>query len=248
MNKFLMSSSLYQQPVIFDIHNAGSQRWGFAILREAIFIRLLTLCAEGQIFSNSSHLATVTSLPEVQCNLVWDVCINDGVLNKADCGYSALKWLRNQGFLNDAEKRPKTAPNRAEKDEAYNSLPAPEIARIDGVLTQESRHRGRPRKATQTAPQNRVAVRPNLWLSADEIAELKQKYSDSEITWMADFYSEWKRKKGVEISISDFKALSGWVGDAMRQKRQQQQQPQTEQFPDWVHGGTNEQQRGGNHD
>ena len=232
MSTLLLPQRFYQEPIVFAVHAIGSERWGAGYMREAILIRLLALCAQGLAFESHSHLSKISQYPENQCKLVWDACIDNGIIRENNGKYSAAEWLLENGFLNDADNAPKTRPKRATNPKASNSSTEPKIAQMGGKESQQSAS-----NADQAFYTDKIAVRPNVWLSHAEIADLKKKYSDDDIRRMVDYYSDWKLKKGSSVRTSDYQSITRWVYKILTEKPKEPVKD-ANPFPAWIYGKT----------
>lgn len=266
MGYWKCSVGIHMSAIMREIKKPTMLNDNHMLVREGIFIKMLSFCADGYRFYDAKQFAKMTSSPLKQCEIVWDICVDNNVLRECESGYSTTEWMREQGFLPSPTGRQKRLcpPSEAEADDdttcgsdapqketwaeesaiARVEPPAPVEAVPDVVVapTKEAIIEPKPRII---APQNRVAVRTNIWLSNDEVMLLKQKYSDEDIAYMVDYYSDWKRKKGEDIRISDYQAITRWVHRVLSKKKPCVSQTIAE-IPDWVHGGTNEQKRGRN--
>lgn len=232
MSTLLLPQRFYQEPIIFAVHAIGSERWGAGYMREAILIRLLALCAQGWVFESHLHLSKISRYPENQCGLVWDACANNGIIRENNGKYSAMEWLLENGFLNNADNAPKTRQKRAKAATPSNPSPNPEIAQIGGKESQQSAS-----NAERAFYTDKIAVRPNVWLSHAEIADLKKKYSDDDISRMVDYYSDWKLKKGSNVRTSDYQSITRWVYKILTEKPKEPVKD-TNPFPAWIYGKT----------
>lgn len=233
MSTLLLPQRFYQEPIVFAVHAIGSERWGAGYMREAILIRLLALCAQGWAFESHSHLSKISQYPENQCKLVWSACIDNGIIRENNGKYSAAEWLIENGFLNDVDNTPKTRPKRVQNPRASNSSTEPKIAQTGGKESQQSAS-----NAERAFYTDKIAVRPNVFLSHAEIAELKKTYSKEEITKMVDYFSDWKFKKGSNVRTSDYQCIVRWVYKILKEEQQQptEQTKDSNPFPDWVYG------------
>lgn len=232
MNTLLLPQRFYQEPIVFAVHAIGSERWGAGYMREAILIRLLALCAQGWAFESHLHLSKISQYPENQCRLVWDACIDNGIIRENNGKHSAAEWLLENGFLNDADNAPKTRQKRAQSPKASNSSTEPKTSQITPSKPQQSAS-----NADQAFYTDKIAVRPNVWLSHAEIADLKKKYSDDDISRMVDYYSDWKLKKGSNVRTSDYQSITRWVYKILTEKPKEPVKD-ANPFPAWIYGKT----------
>lgn len=228
--------SFFKTDVMFRLLESGTQRAGHGLAREMVFMRLLIANADGMRFRNYSHFASMTDSPCTICRHVWDFCVEHGILVQDDDGqFSSHGWLVSNGLVNDAKTRPKRVQTQKTDCSQCDDVDAP----TGGVVAQET-----PVQSGRRRREDLVAVRPNVFLSHSEINTLRGKYSDSDITKMVDYYSEWKRKKGGTFNVNDYQSIERWVYKILNDKRQNVTADVAE-IPDWVHGGTNERKRGG---
>lgn len=97
------SNKLYlTEPAISLSENRGRYAAG-KIIRMYSFIRLLDFSSEDFCFASHEHFSKVTGNQIGQCQIVWDICIQYGVLRKTKGGYSAREWMQEQGLLSDTE-------------------------------------------------------------------------------------------------------------------------------------------------
>lgn len=267
MGYWKCSIGLYLSPIMRAVTKPIHAKDGFMPARESIFIKLLSYCADGYKFYDAKHFSKITMSPQKQCEIVWDTCIENNVLREAVDGYSTAEWMQERGYLPTPTARQKR-PTAASDAEANNNTTEAAEPPQSETCAQETASAPNATPTTVdaepatkmeaqtcvsfkpqvriTAPQNRVAVRPNIWLSDDEVRLLKQKYSDNDITYMVDYYSNWKRSKGEDIRISDYQAITRWVYRVLDKRKQPETSAAIAAMPDWVHGGTvNEQNRSG---
>lgn len=139
----VLTHEFYLSSTITAIRNCGTNRAGFVLAREAIFIRLLAYSTSGICFESLKHFVSVTNANE-QAKLVWDYCIDAGILQKTESGYSALDWIRSHGMTGKTFK-PDIASNlpsgarkrgRPSKDTSnpINPPKVGQISQINGIV------------------------------------------------------------------------------------------------------------------
>lgn len=268
MGYFRCNADLYLLPIMREVTKPMHLKDGFMPARESILIKMLSYCASGYEFYDAKHFSKVTMSPPKQCEIVWNVCLEQNVLRESKFGYSVTEWLKERGLLGVRKER-HSAPQPAASEVADDHTDEVKSEACEGTCGQREAsaeseradedvtssddevktHEIRPVeqndfKPSRSAAQNRTAVRPNIWLSNDEVMLLKKKYSDDDIAYMVDYYSDWKRKKGEDIRISDYQAIERWVYRVLARKPSSTQT--MAEMPDWVHGGTkNESKRSG---
>lgn len=230
----MIKKEFYFSPVLKDIHDLGTKRAGYDYVREAIFIRLLSLCAGGVEFISSKHLSVTTGCPENQCELVWSYCLSKSILRESAYGMSTNEWLVESGYSPSRPNRANLPPNRDFKAEATKDTSEPQIPPKVGQISQtngidETECKSSFKTETENAqnretPQFRPAlvkeaVRHNVWLDRDELATLLKSITQDELSECLDFYSDWKGKNRVSNSINDFKQINKWVINSVRQKK-----------------------------
>lgn len=113
---FVMRDKIYQMDVWTSVSNAGSKRNGYAFVREAVFTRLLVLCAQNIKFVNAAQFAQLSMSPIKVCEVVWAVCIEKNVLRQQDGYYSASSWMaENHLLISDNPANPQNIPIQEEK-------------------------------------------------------------------------------------------------------------------------------------
>jgi hypothetical protein len=227
-------SSIFTTDIMLQIGECGTRRAGYKAAREIAFLKLVMLSDEGIYFRTPKRLATLAGCSESICEQVWNLCISAGILKKDEFGcYNANDWIAEHGELFGTDNAPKTRPKRAKAATTPNPSPNPEIAQIGGKESQQSAS-----NAERAFYTDKIAVRPNVFLSHAEIAELKKTYSKEEITKMVDYFSDWKFKKGSNVRTSDYQCIVRWVYKILKEEQQQptEQAKDSNPFPDWVYG------------
>lgn len=188
------SCELYFHPVMKEITKPLHARDGFMVARESIFFKLLSYCANGHTFDSAGQFARYAMLPEKQCQAVWDVCVENNVIRDSGCGYTATDWMSENGLLFSGE----ISRFGAQSEKAGNYTPNPEASQIGAVLVRKS----------ASAP--RFPVRPNVYLSNEELAELNERFPSEHVTMMLDKLSSFKTEKNWKYR-SDMDAIRRWV-------------------------------------
>lgn len=84
----------------------------------------------------------------------------------------------------------------------------------------------------------KIKVRPRVFLTRSELAELKKDFSDAEISVMLDMLSDYKCANPQRYYSSDLQPLLGWCAKSVRSPKQSQSDEQTPQtrdnLPDWI--------------
>ena len=93
--------------------------------RFAILIQIFLASANGVSWGSAGDLAQDLACNAKQASIVWDLCIQHGVLAGTPDGYSADQWLRAQGMLGSAkDAREAREPKRADAPAPiYNAEP-----------------------------------------------------------------------------------------------------------------------------
>lgn len=113
---FVMRDKIYQTDAWKAVFNAGSNRYGYGYIREAIFARLLVLCAQNVKFVNAAQFAQISMSPIKVCEVVWAVCVEKNVLRQQDGYYSASSWMaENHLLISDNPTNPQNIPMQEEK-------------------------------------------------------------------------------------------------------------------------------------
>lgn len=114
--RFVMSDKLYQMDAWKAVFNAGNNRYGYGYIREAVFTRLLVLCAQNVRFINAAQFAQISMSPIKICEAIWSVCVEKNVLRQSDGYYSATSWMAENGLLiSDNPANPQNIPGQEEK-------------------------------------------------------------------------------------------------------------------------------------
>lgn len=227
MSNFTCNVDLFYMPIMDLIHNAGDRRAGHDLLREAIFIRLLSYCANGFCFSNPSHFARITCTPTKQAELIWDLCIKENILTIKDSMYSAKDWMVENKLLIPTKREQK---DEAKPKEPETITPQPKPIQVET----ESKSDAQQPESTHRFNEVKECVRPNVFLYRSEIEALKREYTDSEINKMLDILSDYKRSKNREYA-SDYDAIKRWVYKRVNESTQPaRQKTQIPDLPDWV--------------
>lgn len=236
----MIKKEFYYSSVLRDVHELGTKRGGYEYAREAIFIRILSLCASGIELMNAKHLSTITGCPVNQCALVWDYCIQSNILSQTQNGYSAAYWLAQSGYsplrLKSANLPP-SAPFCPEQvkhtGEAETPLKEGQIPQAIGIeeepvdsaieppaVPQTERARG----DVKTQYRVKEAVRNNVYLDRDELNHLMSVLTEDELTKCLDLLSDWKGKNRItDSNFNDFKQINKWVIDSVRRLKDRNQ-------------------------
>lgn len=201
MGYWKCSCDLYFHPVMKEITKPLHARDGFMVARESIFFKLLSYCANGHAFEGVEQFAKYAMLPARQCQAVWDVCVKRDVLRKTEDGYTATDWMSENGLLPCVQARPdcvQNTPKLNETRKADNYTPKAQSPQNGAVLARES---------TNTA---RFPVRPNVYLSEAELAELHERFPSEQVTMMLDKLSAFKTERNWRYR-SDMDAIRRWV-------------------------------------
>jgi hypothetical protein len=230
------SVNVYLLPVMRKIKDAGSSRAGHELLREAAFLRLLTFCARGDEFSDAKQFSRLASVPLNQANLIWDICLAEGVLRESEHGFSTRVWMGENDMMPiyiEKQAKPKlvvtTKPTVTIETE--NDLPVQAVSIKKEPSTDN--YLSKPINAIKEY------VRPNVRLTRAEMESLNSQFSDAEVSKMLDILSDYKANSGRDYP-SDYQAIQRWVLKRIYDDRQRgvstQSIIQAEPLPDWVYG------------
>lgn len=248
------SVDLYASRIMHDIVQPIHPRDGFMPARESIFMRLLSFCASEHVFWDVKQFSRLTTMPIKQCQIVWDICVKHNVLRKTDNGYTAIDWLKENGLLETATKGTRGRPitrtqesdvSTAEQHKTETTQNTPEIP----TQPHEPQTITQPIQTLRESPRNNYSkkfpVRDNVFLLSSELEDLKEQYSDEEISLMLDRLSEYKRTSNRNYK-SDYQAIRRWVINWLKTS-QDKKIPITEsEFPNWLTGKGNENDKGRN--
>lgn len=129
MCELVLNSGIFAHPAITSIINAGEKRGGLHFARMMIFLEMLSNSANGFVFSNFEQLGVRRSYPLTQCEAVWNVCLELGILRKTEHGYSANGWIMDNHFHAEKERVADTGGNSARASSLRDRIPArPNVA------------------------------------------------------------------------------------------------------------------------
>ena len=72
--------------------------------RVLIFFQVLCSSVEGLFFCASSNLCARYRFPMKQCEIVWGVLVEEGVLRECSAGYSAIDWMRENRLVGEVHR------------------------------------------------------------------------------------------------------------------------------------------------
>lgn len=239
----------YSSPVMFKIKDAGSNRAGHELLREAILFRLLTFCAKGDTFRDVKQFSRIADVPINQARMVWNVCLDEGILRETRFGYSASEWMSEKGMMTPCGKGVELLP--CEKKEVPKEKIQTESKTLNIVFEPNDKielpkkmvpaKKDPPKENPLSRPIDDVKeyVRPNVRLTRSEMAKLKESFSDDEVTRMLDILSDYKLNSGRTYP-SDYDAINRWVVRKIFEEKNsggyQKVKFEAEELPDWVYG------------
>lgn len=137
-----LKNEFYFAQEVNDVHDLGPKRGGLDLVRESIFIRLMTFCSTGAKVWNYKSLSFQNN-PN-QTKLVWDYCVSEGILKETDSGYSAIDWLKERQMLSleTFQNLPSNAPKRGRPPKHTSEPKAPpkvgQISQANGIDEQGS--------------------------------------------------------------------------------------------------------------
>ena len=243
MGSWKCGCSVYYLPIMKEITAPIHPRDGFMLARESVFFRLLSFSANGMTFDSASHFARYGALPDKQCDVVWNVCIQHKVLRKSGNAYSALQWMLEAGLVKPRDD--KKAAKKARRD-VQTSTPSNNTG--EGKETPQNVSECKEKAFTGNG--GKLAIRSNVFLTQEEYNNLKSRFSDDHLTMMLDKLNDYKTKKGVRYR-SDYEAFDRWLVKWLDQtvlardvdrnqvrsyNEQHEIEKQTESFPSWLAG------------
>lgn len=238
MGAFESSADIYSLPIINMVHDVGDKRAGHDLLRESIFLRLLSYSASDYQFVDANHFSRVAQVPDKQAALVWDLCQKEGVLRPVGDGFSARMWLAAQGRL--VQKKAIKPQIKAIK-KTESPKPKTEVEPLKVQETESPNDQSNDKEACEVAPLSvdreiKEFVRPNVRLSRKEIISLREQFSDEEISKMLDKLSDYKTSSGRQYS-SDYQAIMRWGYKTLRESKINVKKPPVSfDIPDWMLG------------
>lgn len=230
------SVNVYLLPVMRKIKDAGSSRAGHELLREAAFLRLLTFCARGDEFSDAKQFSRLASVPLNQANLIWDICLAEGVLRESEHGFSTRVWMGENDMMPiyiEKQAKPKSVVTTKPTVtiETENDLPVQTVSIKKEPSTDNIKNK--------PIEEIKEYVRPNVRLTRSEFAKLRENFSDYEVSRILDILSEYKLNSNRTYS-SDYDAINRWVlrriYEEKRSGEYQKSKFEVEELPDWVYG------------
>lgn len=240
----MIKKEFYFSTTLRDIHNLGTKRAGYEYTREAIFMRILSMCAGGVCFQSAKHLSAIIGCPQSQCDLVWDYCIKSRILRETNSVFDAIDWMIESGFIPQRQNRPNLPPSRVLTPEPTKDTGAPQTPPKEGQISQaigiDDKHPQPSFKTdseiTETRPKQhrrqqlvKEAVRSNVWLDRDELMQLQKSLSQDELTQCLDLLSDWKGKNNItDRGFDDFKQINKWVIRSVRQLSERRKNQGTE--------------------
>lgn len=192
---FVMRDKIYQTDAWKAVFNAGSNRYGYGYIREAIFARLLVLCAQNVKFVNAAQFAQISMSPIKVCEVVWAVCVEKNVLRQQDGYYSALEWMIENGFVGDTNK-PIAQPQ---------PKPQPTSQSIRHTECNDGKSVGE-------------ALRHNVSMNRDQVQDILKYLTPEEFAYGLDLLSEWKTNKGDVTCNNDYYHFKKWVIKAVKKE------------------------------
>lgn len=243
-------------PIIYKVKKRQSSTDPMGDTRLAVFIKLMVYCGAGYSFVDAEHFASVTNSPQGQSGLVWDICMADGLLKANGAGFTLFDWMHDKGLLTpttpltvNAEPKPAILPQKPAQIAPRSVLEGEGVsvcphAQKSDLGAKDAEKKASPAPiAMQQAPvfaetrNYKHAVRKNVFLSENEIDELKAKYSQEQIDKMLDLLSDYKIEKGRSYA-SDYAAINRWTAkrilDEEKAKEEKAKEDSEQIFPDWI--------------
>lgn len=110
---FKMGADLMEQAVVYRVLKPVFKFDSTKNHRFKILIDLLIASASELGFHDVKHLSLRSGISVKQCQIVWDICIEENVLREGKRGWSAYEWLREEGFIGDWEAKREAAKKQA---------------------------------------------------------------------------------------------------------------------------------------
>lgn len=195
MSDLILKDKLYHTDVFNSVFKADKRGSAYNFYREAIFIRMLVLCADGFKFVNAAQLSRFSTANESQCNLVWAACVEHNVLRHRDGYYSALEWMVENGFVGDTNKpivQPQPKPQPTSQSLRHTEC-------NDGKSVGE-------------------ALRHNVFMNRDQVQDILKYLTQEEFAYGLDLLSDWKTNKGDVTCNNDYYHFKKWVIKAVKKE------------------------------
>ena len=205
---------IYYHPVMRLITTPTHPRDSQLGTREAIFLRIMAYCAEGHHFADATQLARFSAMPSRQCDIVWQLCVDNGILVRDSHGYTALPWMMEEGLCARVG-RPRKSESRTDPEPEPTPEPTPKA---------------------DAMPNKKTEVRPNVRLSEYELEQLKKEYSDADLNALLDHIDEYKRSSGRRYA-SDMDAIDRWGRRWLMDRK-------GHEVPDWIKETGDDKERG----
>ncbi len=106
---FKMGADLMEQNVVYSVLKPISTRDNTKGNRFKCLIDLFIASASELGFHDVKHLSMRSGISVKQCQIVWDICIEENVLRETKRGWSAYAWLKEEGFVGDWEAKREAA-------------------------------------------------------------------------------------------------------------------------------------------
>lgn len=107
---FKMGEELMQSKIIYKIYQPQSTRDTAVARRFRCIIELFVASASEISFFDVNQLSKRINVSLKQCQIVWDICIEEGVLRETKQGWNAYDWLLEEGFIGDWKSKRVTPP------------------------------------------------------------------------------------------------------------------------------------------
>lgn len=212
MSYWKCSTWFYLKPIMRVLSNQNPTSDLFTLARECVFFKLLNCCADNHEFENAESFSKLIGAPIKICETVWNICIENNVLRKTKNGYSVLEWMVDECIFESSSEQ--------------------------GVVVKESEPEKPKPKPRKNAKEDKIAARPNVFLTESELKQLKEEFTDEQVTLMVDKLSDYKYQNPYKHYASDFDAIKRWVIKWL--KNGAYQKPKVfethEEFPDWITG------------
>lgn len=207
-----LDTDFYMSKLMREVTRPTCERDGYAVARESILIRLLTMSANNRFFDSCKHFSRLTDLPIKQCQIVWDVCERLGVVRCGKDGYSALEWMHENNLTYQTQKKPQPLVYSEEKPiEKVDTKPVV-VEKPKPVLSQEQ-----PEKPQDLV--DWIYARPNVRLRRWEFDTLCARHTADEVSGILDTLADYKTRSHRNYA-SDFQAIERWVEKSYMQKKE----------------------------
>lgn len=211
-----LTSEFFDSPEMRDVESYGTTKAGLGMVRQLLFLRLIAMTSEGRRFSSGQHFAKACSLKTAQCEVVWQFCVERGILRDDGDGFSADKWLDLKSRENLRFKGPVLPAPREHVGGPQNAPRIANLAANSPIADSDARARPCPSRDAAT-PVGKIAVRDNVHLTPSEIEAIKSKYGQNLFDDIVNELSSWKKATGKNYA-DDAAGIERWVAKKVQDK------------------------------